>query len=124
MVLLKHASPPMLIVVSVVDVPTHYILFVCRGVIKDVAADATMNKTADHISVTNDIVMVVEDIVYEDRNKTLKSDVIADMAEDVVYKPVGQSGVENDGDHAAGEEIVATADENVVKQVSYTTTHK
>ena len=35
---------------------------------------------------------------------------------------VGQSGVENDDGHAAGEEIVATCDENVVEHVSHTTT--
>jgi hypothetical protein len=37
------------------------------------------------------------------------------MAEDAVDEAVGQSSVENDDGHAAGEKIIATADENVVE---------
>ena len=116
------ALPPLLNVVSVVDVPCPFALFVCSDVIKDVAADATMNKAADQTSVTTDIATVVEEIVHEDKNKAVESDVIADIAEDIVVEAVGQSSVKNDNGHAADEEIVATGDENVVEQVSHTTT--
>ena len=83
-----------------------------------------MNKAADHASVTTDITTVVEEIVHEDGNKALEPDVIADMAEDLVDEAVGQSGVENDDRHGADEEIGTTADENMVEQVSHTTTHR
>ena len=82
----------------------------------------TMNKAADHSSVTTDIVTVVEEIVHEDGNKAMESDVKANIAEDAVDEAVGQSVVENDNGHAMGEETVATCDENVVEQVSHTTT--
>jgi hypothetical protein len=95
---------------SVVDVSSPFALFVCSNVIKDVAADAIMNKVADHTNFTKNIATVVEEIVHEDRNKTLESDVIADITEDAVDKAVRQSGVENDDGYAAGEEIVATTD--------------
>ena len=111
-------------VVSVVDVPSSSTLFIYSDVIKNVAADATMNKAADHASVTTDIGTVVEDIVDEDGNTTLESDVIADMAKDAVDEAVGQFGVENDDEHAAGGKIVATTDENVVDHVSHTTSHR
>jgi hypothetical protein len=103
--------PPLLNVVIVVDVPS-----LCYSdVIKDLAADATMNKAADHASFTTDIATMVDEIVHEDENKALESDVIADMTEDAVDEAVGQSGVENDDGHATDEEIVPTADENVVE---------
>ena len=109
---------------NVVDVSFLSALFVCSGVIKDVAADATMNKAEDHVNVTTDIAMVVEKIVHEDENKALESDVIADIAEDAVDEAVGQSGMKNDDGHASGEEIVATVDENVVERVSHITNHR
>ena len=81
-----------------------------------------MNKAADHDNVITDIAMVVEEIVHEDGNKAVESDVKADIAEDIVDEAVGQSGVENDDRQASGKEIVAIGDENVVEQVSHTTT--
>lgn len=99
-------------------------MFVCSKVIKDVAADATMNMAANHAIITTDIAMVVENIVHENKNKTFESDVITDMAEDAVDNEVGQSGVENDDKHAAGDEIIAIADENVIEHVSHTTTYR
>lgn len=111
-------------VVSVVDVTSPSALLVCSDVIKEIAADATMNKPTNHVNVTTDITTVVEDIVHEDGNKALESNVIADMAEDAIDEAVGQSGVKNDNGHAADEEIIATADENVVHYVSYTITHR
>ena len=72
-----------------------------------------MNVVTDHANVSNDIVTLVEEIVHEDENKAEKSDVIANMAEDAVDETVGQSCVENDDGHAAGEKIVAIRDENV-----------
>ena len=111
-------------VVSVVDVSSPFALLVCNNVIEDILADATMNKAAYHGNITTDIITVVKEIMYNDENKALESDIIVDMAEDVVDEAVGQSGVENDNGHAADEEIVATADENVIEQVSYTITHK
>jgi hypothetical protein len=116
--------PPMLNVVSIVDVVSSFASFVCSDVMKDVAADATMNKAVDHANFITDIATVVEEIVHKDGNKALESDVIADMAEDVVDEAVGQSGVENDDGHATGEKIVSTADENMVEHVSHTTTHR
>ena len=109
------ALPPLLNVVSVVDVPCPFALLVCSNVIKDVAADATMNKAADHANVTTDIATVVEEIMYEDGNKAVESDVIVDIAKVAVDEAVGQSGVENDDGHAADEKIVAIGDENVVE---------
>ena len=120
----ESALPPLLNVVSVVDMPCPSALLVCSDVIKDVAADATMNKAANHASVTTDIATVVEEIVHEDGNKAVESNVIADIAEDAVDEAVGQSDVENNDGHATGEEIVATCDENVVEYVSHTTTLK
>ena len=114
----------MLNIMSVLDVSSPSALFVCSNVAKDVAADATINKAADHAIVTTNIATVVEEIVYKDEIKTLESDVIVDMAENVVDEAVGRSGVENDDGHAAREQIVATANENVVKHVSHTITHK
>ena len=95
----------MLNVVSVVDVLSPPALFVCSDVIKDVASHATIHKAADHASVTTDITTVVEEIVHEDGNKALESNVIVDMEEDLVDESVGQSDVENDDGHGAGEEI-------------------
>ena len=118
----EPALPPLLNVVSVMDVLCPSALLVCSDVIKDVAVDANMNKVADHANITTDIATVVEEIVHEDGNKAVESDVIADIAEDAVDKAVGQSNVENDDGHAMGEEIVTTCDENVVEHVSHTTT--
>ena len=42
----------------------------------------------------------------------------ADMAENAVYDAIAQSGVENDDEHGADEEIVVAADDNVLDQVS------
>ena len=56
-------------VVSVVDVPSPFALLICNDVIKDVAANVTINKAADHASVTTDIATVMEEIVHEDGNK-------------------------------------------------------
>ena len=94
-------------IVSVVNVSYPSALFVCSNVVKDVAADTTMNKVANHVSIAT----VVEEIVHENENKVLEFDVIADMVEDSVNEAVGQSDVENNDMHTAGEEIVATADE-------------
>ena len=94
----KSALAPLLNVVSVVDVLSRYALFVCSDVIKDVATDATMNKAADQACVTTNIAMVVEEIIHENEKKILESDVIVDLAVDIVDETVGQSGVENDAD--------------------------
>ena len=83
-----------------------------------------MNKAVDRAIVTTDIATVMEEIVHEDGDKAMESDVIADMAEDVVDVAVGQSDVKNVDGHATGEEIVATTDENVVKQILHITTHR
>ena len=109
---------------SVVDVLSPPALFVCSDVIKDVASDATIHKAAYQASVTTDITTVVEEIVHEDGNKALESNVIADMAEDLVDEGVGQSGMENDDGHGAAKEIGAIADENMVEQVPHTTIHR
>jgi len=45
------------------------------------------------------------------------------MVENVVDEAVGQSSLKNDDGHRAGEKIVAAADENVVDQVSHTSTY-
>ena len=82
-----------------------------------------MNKAANHDRIITDIATVVEEIVHENENKILESDVIADMAEDAIDEAVGQFGVENDDGHAMDEEIVVIVDENVVEHVSYTTSH-
>ena len=99
-------------------------MFVYSKVIKDVAADATLNMAANHAIITTDIATVVENIVHENKNKTFESDVITDMAEDAVDDEVGQSGVENDDKHVAGDEIIAITDENVIEHVSHTTTYR
>ena len=83
-----------------------------------------MNKAADHASVTTDIATVVGEILYEDKNKALESNVIVDMAEDAIDEAVGQFGVDNDDEHATGEKIIATTDENVVEHVSHTTSYR
>ena len=110
---LEPLLPPLLNVVSMVDVSSLSALIVCSDVIKDVTTYVTMNVVTDHANVSNDIVTLVEEIVHEDENKAEKSDVIANMAEDAVDETVGQSYVENDDGHAAGEKIVAIRDENV-----------
>ena len=120
---LEPAFLPLLNVVSVVDVSSPSALFICSDNINNIAADATMNKAANHANITTDIAIVVGEIVYEDENKALESNVIADMTKDAVDETVGQSGVNNDDKHVAGEKIVATTDENVVEQVSHTTSH-
>ena len=111
-------------VVSVVDVMSPSALLICSDIIKDVAADAMMNKAADYASITTDIATVVGEILYEDGNKALESNDITYMAEDAVDEAVGQFGVDNDDEHAVGEKIVATTDENVVEHVSHTTSHR
>ena len=88
----------MLNVVSIVDVSSPSALLICSDIIKDVAADATMNKAANHDSVTTDIITVMEEIVHENENKALETDVIADMAEDTINEAVGQSSVETTTD--------------------------
>lgn len=87
------ALPPLLNVVNVVDVSSPSALLVCIDVIKDVAVDVIMNKSTDHASNTTNIVTMVKNVVHEDRNKALESDVIVDMAEDAVDEVVGQSGM-------------------------------
>lgn len=99
---------PLLNVVSVVDVSSPSVLIVCSDVIKDVTTDVTMNVFTDHVNVKKDIATLVEEMVHEEAIKALESDVIADMADDVVDEEVGQSGVENDDRHAAAEEIIVT----------------
>ena len=83
-----------------------------------------MNKATDHTNITTDITTVVKEIVHENGNNALESNVITDMAKDAVDEVIGHSGVENDDQHAAGKKIVATTDENVVEHVSHTTTHR
>ena len=73
------ALPPLLNVVSVVDVPCPSALLVCSNVIKNVAADASINKAADHGNITTDITAVVEEIVHKDGNKAVESDIKADI---------------------------------------------
>ena len=121
---LEFALSPVLNVVSVVDVSFFFTLLVYIDVIKDIVTDVIMNKVADHANITTVIATMVEEIVHEDVKKALKVNVIADMAEDVVDEAVGQYGVDNDDRHAAGEEIVVTADENVVEHVLHITTYK
>ena len=50
----------MLNVVNIVDVSFPTSLLVCSDVIKDVAADATMNKAEDHANVTTDFATMVK----------------------------------------------------------------
>ena len=76
----------------IVDVPSHYALHVCNDGVKDVAADATTNKVADHV--TTDIATVLEEILHEDENKAMDSDIIIDMTEGVVYEALGQTMAE------------------------------
>ena len=90
----------MLNILSVVDVSSLSTLLICSNVAKDVAADTTINKAADHAIETTNIVTVMEEIVYKDENKALKSDFIIDMMENAVDEAVGQSEVENDDGHA------------------------
>ena len=49
----------------------------------------TRNKAADQTNVTTDIATVLEDIVHEDKNKAVESDVIADKVEGAVDEAVG-----------------------------------
>ena len=119
----EPAPTPLLNVIRVVDVPSTSALLVGSDVAVDVAPDATINKTADDVHVSTDIDTVVEKIGHEDGKKSVEPDVIGDMAEDVVDDAVAQSGVENDDGHGAGEEIIGAAEENVVDQVSHTSTH-
>ena len=67
---LEPAPAPLLNVVRVVDVPSTLTLLVSSVVIVDGAADATLNKAAEHDNVSTEIDTVVEDIVQED-GKTL-----------------------------------------------------
>ena len=53
----------MLNVVSVVDVPCPFEVFVCNNRVKDVAADATTNKVGDNANVSMDIATVVQEIL-------------------------------------------------------------
>ena len=96
----EHTLLIMLNTLSVVDVSSPSTLLICSNVAKDVAADTTINKAADHAIETTNIVTVMEEIVYKDENKALKSDFIVDMMENAVYEAVGQSEVENDDGHA------------------------
>ena len=105
-------------VVRVVDVPSTSTLLVGSDVIVDVAADATLNKAAEHASVSTDIGTVVEGIWHEDGKKSVEPNVIADMADDAVDDAIAQSCVENDDGHEADEKIVVAADDNVVDHVS------
>lgn len=50
-------------------------------------------------------------------------DVIADLTEGAVYEALRQAMAENDDGHAAGKEVVATTNGNVVEQVLHTITH-
>lgn len=87
--IVEHAPLPLLNVGSVVNVQSHSALLVCSDGVKDVAVDATTNKVTYHISVTTDIATVLEDIVHEDKNKAVESDVIADKVEGAVDEAVG-----------------------------------
>ena len=94
--------------------PSPSALLVCSDIIKDFATDVIMNKKTDHTRVATNIAMVVEEIMHKDENKTLETNVIADMAEDAIHEEVGQPCVKNDVRHAKCEKIVTTTDENVV----------
>ena len=92
---------PLLNVVNVVDVSSPSALHVCNHGIKDVAADVTTNKVADHANVTMNIATVMKEILDEDGNKVVDSDVIVVLAESALDKALGQAMAENDDGHAA-----------------------
>ena len=117
------APTPLFNVIRIVDVPSTSALFVGSDIVVNVAADATMNKAAEHPNFSTNIGTVVKKIGQEDGKKSVEPDVIADMAEDALDEAVAQSGVENDDGHRASEEIVGAANENVVDQVSHTSTY-
>ena len=114
----------MLNVVNVVDVSSPSALHVCNDGVKDVTADATTNKVANHAIVTMDIATVMEEILHENENKAVDFDVITDVTEGTVDEALRQAMAENNDGHATGKEIVATGDENVVEQVSHITIHE
>lgn len=118
---LEPLLPPLLNVVSVLS--SSSTLIGCSNVIKDVTTDITINVVSDHDNVSKDIATLVKETVHEDAINAVESDVIVDMAEDIVDDAVGQSGVENNDGHAAAEEIVVTRNENVVDHVLHTLTH-
>ena len=80
----------MLNVVSILDLPSPYALHVCSDGVEDIAADAITNKVADHACVTTNIATVVEEILHEDGNKAVDSDVIHDLTEDAVKEAFGR----------------------------------
>lgn len=76
-------------VFNVVDVPSYSTLHIfCDGV-KEVVVDATTNKVAEHANVTTDFTTVVNEILYDNENKVVDSDVIADMTEGVTDEVLG-----------------------------------
>ena len=91
---LEFVLPSFLSVVSVVDILSPSALTVCSDIIKNFAADVSMNVITDYANITNDIAMVVEEIVDDDGYKAVESDIIADMVEDAVVEAVGQINVE------------------------------
>lgn len=62
---------PVLNVINIVDVASHSALHVCDDDVKDVTADAIMNKMEEHTTVTTDIATVVEEILHEDEIKAV-----------------------------------------------------
>ena len=115
-VLVYYIWSPLLNVINVVDVSSPSTLHV--------AGDATTKKVADHASVTTDIATVVEEILHDDGNNAVDFDVILDLTEGAVDEAIRHVMTKNDDGHAAGEEIVAITDENVVKHVSHTTIYR
>ena len=81
----EPASTPLLNVIRVVDVPS---ILALLDVVVDVAADVTMNKAADYANVSTDIDTVVEEIGHDDGKKSVESDIIVDMTEDIVDEAV------------------------------------
>ena len=81
----------------------------------------TVNKVADHANVTTDIATMEEEIL--DENKAMDSEGIVDLVKGIADKVFGHAMTEIDDGRTAGKEIVVTANENVVEQVSHTTTH-
>lgn len=83
----KPAPTSLLNVIRVVDVPSTSALLVGSNVAVDVAADATMNKAADHANVIIDINTVYEKIGYEDEKKSVEPDVSPKRCPHVVINP-------------------------------------
>ena len=87
--LVSYIWSPLLNDVSIVNVPSPSALHVCSDGVKDIAADATTNKVANHANVTTNIATVKEDILHKYGNKAVDSDVIANMSEGTIDEAIG-----------------------------------